>query len=157
MKVAFEFDPFDETGIDVPQDRRREAAEEVASYVRDSVLSFVGEGKSPVKGGHWKKSLSPDYKHEKKEFSSVLFANMEESGDMLDALETVVAGNGRVSLEIDGKEGDKADGHNNFSGKSKLPLREFIPKPKQTFRDEIWDGVRDILSEFARDSSGDSN
>lgn len=150
-KVAFEFDPFDMAGVKVPRSRKREAQEAVAEFVKDEVLKRVGDGSSPVEGGRWKRALSPEYKKRKAEFSSAGYANMELHGDMLDALEVVPTRGGKLSLQIEGKQAPKADGHNNHSGESSLPPREFIPKRNQTFKRDIQAGIRSILKEFEED------
>ena len=149
-KVAFEFDPFDELGIEPPKKKadRDEALARVAEVIKTEVLEYVAKGSSPVSGGPWKKSLSPEYKKLKQEESGVGFANMELSGDMLDALEVKKKSGTKLSLEIAGAEAPKADGHNNHSGESKLPERRFIPKDDETFKKPIWDDVRRILKEY---------
>lgn len=149
-KVAYEFDPFEELGIDPPKSAamRADALEAVAEYVKTAVLEYVGEGKSPVRGGPWKRSLSPEYRKLKAEESGVTIANMELSGDMLDALAVVRKRGNNLSLQIEGAEAPKADGHNNHSGDSKLPERRFIPKENETFRSDMWAEIRRILQEY---------
>lgn len=149
-RVAFEFDPFEVLGISPPKNKsdRDEALERVAELVQTSVLEYVGEAKSPVKGGPWKRSLSPAYKKIKAEESGSTVANMELTGDMLDALEVVRKRGTKLSLQIEGEEAPKADGHNNHSGDSPLPERRFIPKGRETLRDDIWRDVKRILQEY---------
>lgn len=147
-RVAFEFDPIAETGIRVPASRRSEALRDVADFVHESVLSNCGAGRTSVAAGAWKRGLSKEYKKRKAEESSVGFANMELHGDMLDALEVAIK-RGRLTLQIEGDQAPKADGHNNHSGDSALPLRQFIPRKDETLTREIWRGVRDILEEYA--------
>ncbi len=146
-KIAYKFDPEDLTGEDIPRGRVREAMQEIGEFVKEQVLSYVGDAKSPVSGGKWKRSLSKSYKEYKSEFSSSTIANMELTGSMLDALEVVSVG-GELELRIQGEEAAKADGHNNFSGSSNLPLREFIPKPSQTFKRDIIAGIRKIIQDY---------
>jgi hypothetical protein len=147
-KISYEFDPFELMGLPTPSSNVRLAKQELCEFILEEVLSHVGDGKSPVSGGKWKRSLSKDYKKKKSEISSSLFANMELQGDMLDSLECVINRAGNLELRIKGREAAKADGHNNHSGKSKLPPREFIPKPNQTFKRDIISGMRDIAEEF---------
>lgn len=151
MKVVYEFDPFELTGVDQPSSdsATRDALDEIADYVRTEILQYVGEGKSPVAGGSWKKSLSEEYKKIKEKISGTGFANMELTGEMLDALEAKVTSDGKIVVGwFGGKEADKADGHNNFSGKSNLPLRQSIPNNGETFRSDIVSGMRDIAQAF---------
>jgi hypothetical protein len=153
-KVIYEFKPFEDNGLDLPaRNARRDALEEIASYVRDEILQYVGEGKSPVSGGEWKKTLSPEYKKIKNEISGVKFANMELYGDMLDALDYKVKTDGTISIGwFGGEQAAKADGHNNFSGKSTLPVRQSIPKPGEVFKRDIVAGMKEIAKTFLEDN-----
>lgn len=147
-KVVYEFDPFD--GLEKPKSKKdtKEALKEIAEFVRDEILQYVGDAKSPVSGGKWKASLSPEYKELKKEISGSSVANMELYGDMLDALEAKVVGNKIKVGWFSGEQAAKADGHNNFSGESSLPTRQSIPKEGQTFKRDILQGIKAIAKEF---------
>jgi len=85
--------------------------------------------------------------------------NLELEGDMLDALTFETTSSGiTVGIFEDSGQADKADGHNNFSGKSKLPLRRFIPKSDEEFKGSINTGVRQILNRYKRaDDKGSSS
>lgn len=151
MKLTYEFDPFEEfKDLVVPKERRSEVMEEVAAYLKEQTLSYVGEGRSPVAGEGTFPKLSEDYKKKKSGLSSSPIANLELSGDMLDALD-FTAKRDKVVVSITGVQGDKADGHCNFSGNSELPQRRFIPNSQedQTYRREIMAGVREILERAA--------
>jgi hypothetical protein len=152
MRVVYEFDPFELSNSEKPRGAsRRDALNEIADYVKTEVLSYVSEGKSPVKGGEWKRSLSPEYKSIKEKISGSNFANMELTGDMLDALEARVTSRGTIQIGwFGGEQAAKADGHNNFSGNSTLPRRQSIPNADegQTFRPDILRGMREIAGEF---------
>ena len=146
----YTFNPF--KGSSVPQSNKEDAKSAIKQFVLESVLSYVGEGKSPVSGNGWKKSLAKDYLKYKKEFSSAGFANMELHGDMLDALDVVDDGDNLTLLVDDESQAGKSDGHNQhydrpFEG---FPKRRFIPKNKdgETFKREIESGIKDIISEF---------
>lgn len=150
-RIFFEFDPFKEVGMKVAKADRKDAKEEIANFVKEQVLSYVGEGKSPVSNGHWKRSLSPEYKKRKASESSSLFANMELTGEMLDSLDVVSKSGNKLSLEITGHDQvAKADGHNNFSGKSHLPERDFIPKDGETLKRPILDGIKEIIARYGK-------
>lgn len=147
-KVAFRFDPFALAGVEKPKGRINEAKREIAQMVLDKVLESCAAGKSPVSGGKWKRSLSKEYRDRKLAQGGNPFADMELTGDMLDSLEVVFSGS-ELELRIRGKEAGKADGHNNHSGKSPLPPREFIPKQDQTFKRDIIQEIQRIAREKA--------
>jgi hypothetical protein len=150
--ISYEFDPEEETGITVPKAQRREALERVAEYVKESMLSDIGEGKSPVAGEGAFPALSPAYKKVKGEKSSSVIPNLELEGDLLDSLEVEVTGSG-IRAAVSDAQAPKADGHCNFSGKSKLPRRRFMPGEGQTFNRKIMAGVKAILLEYSEDLS----
>lgn len=150
-KVWFEFNPFEATKKPPPKGTaRKEVLESIAYAVQDYILEKVSEGSSPVKGGRWKRSLSPEYRAKKQAQGGSSFADMELDGDMLDALEVEVRGN-RVWVGIsDREQAQKADGHNNHSGLSKLPPREFIPNPNDKsagFRPELMREIAQLIEE----------
>lgn len=149
VKIQFDFDPEEETGITIPRSKKGEALSRVADYVRESMLSSLGDGRSPVAGEGTFPALSKAYKKVKGDISSKVIPNLELHGDMLDSLE-VVEVRGKLRVKVGADQNDKADGHCNFSGKSKIPRRRFIPNAKegQTFNREILSGVKDILSEY---------
>lgn len=149
-KVAFEFDPFELTGVDAPKKARDKARamKEVAEFVQTEVLQYCAQSKSPVSGGGWKKSLSKEYKDRKLAAGGSSVADMELSGKMLDALEVAVKRGDKLSLQITGNQAPKADGHNNHSGDSHLPERLFIPKEGQSFKRDIVSGIKRILEEY---------
>lgn len=149
--VKFTFNPFEATGISVPFSEKKSALRTVSQFVLEQVLSKVGEATSPVtktgkSEGRKFPSLNPDYAKFKRKKRASPIANLELSGKMLDALRTNFTGN-RVTLEIKGKQAGKADGHNDHSGKSTLPLRRFIPKKNETFTSDILSGIAKILRE----------
>lgn len=154
-KIYFEFDPFELAGVDEPIEGGDQIREDLANLIREEVLAAVGNSRSPVAGESWKATLSPGYKKFKKKYSSVLRANMELHGDMLDAMECVVNGDGNLELRIIGKnEAAKADGHNNHSGESSLPQRRFIPDDGQTFKAGILSKMRAIIAGGSASADG---
>lgn len=155
-KVVFEFDPFELLGLDAPKGRtKREALEEIAEYTKDELLQFYGEGKSPASGGEWKKTLSPKYKEIKKEISSSGIANMELSGDMLDALDWQISG-GKIRIGwFDSTEAAKAEGHQTgYAGHPTIkngPKRQLLPDQGGNFKPTIRSGMKAIAKEFMPD------
>lgn len=145
--VFFEFDPFEDLGLDPPQDPT-DALAEIADYVKTEILLFVGQGESPVEGGDWKRSLSPEYKKIKEKISGATFANLELTGDMLDSLEAKVV-DGKIQVGIwDQSQVPKAYNHN--VGDT-LPRRQFIPEQGQGFVSSIQQGMKDIAESFMDD------
>lgn len=154
-KVVFEFDPFEMAGVEPPSGRRdrREAMKEIAEFVRDEMLQYFGEGKSPVASGEWKKSLSAAYKQRKSNESGVSYANMELSGDLLDALDYKIGSDGTIVIGwFDAENAAKAEGHQTgYEGHPTIkdgPRRQLLPDENQNFRRNIVQGMRDIASEF---------
>ena len=132
---------------DVPRSDRPDTLDEIGQYLVEAILSDVGEAKSPVTGRAFPK-LSAAYKKIKAHESSADIANLELTGEMLDSLTYKVVGS-RVQIGIWGDQAPKADGHNNFSGDSKLPRRAFIPDKDrgESFRPDIRDEVQTIIDE----------
>lgn len=151
MKVNFTFDPFEMFDLPRPKTKadRQAALEEIGEYVRTEILQYVGDGKSPVSGGAFKKSLSPEYKKIKDKISSADFANLELTGDMLDALEFRVEGN-KIKIGVfDPTQIPKAYNHN--VGDT-LPQRQFIPEQGEKFKSPIEKGMREIAESFVDES-----
>jgi len=147
-EIFYEFDPFELTDTEKPSENLSDAVEDIKNFVLDSVLDSVGEARSPVSGYGKFKGLNKDYKKIKGKQSSSVIANLELTGDMLDALE-VVEVKDRLRIRIKGSESGKADGHNNHSGKSRLPTRRFIPGSGETFKRDIISGIKEIVGEYA--------
>lgn len=74
---------------------------------------------------------------------------------MLDALEFRTTTGGIEVGIFDSSEVPKADGHNNFSGDSKLPKRRFIPEKNQSFRPIIESGIEAVLDRYRTDVDSD--
>ena len=147
-KVDYVFNPFEAVGKTPPKnlEKRDAILADVAEAVQDYILERVSRVSSPVSGGAWKKTLNKDYRQQKIKEGASPIANMELSGEMLNALKAVPVGN-RIRVGIEGSQAGKADGHNNFSNKSKLPLREFIPKKGQKFKRDLLSDIRGIIAD----------
>lgn len=154
--LRYVFNPLE--GINIKQQDKGEALEQIGDFVLDQVLEAVSEGRSPVKFQRWKKELTEDYASRKSEVSSEGIANMELFGDMLDAVKVRIFDRNKLALEITGKQAEKADGHNKLTGRTNKTLqtkRRFIPGAKQTFKGDIMQGIRDIAFEF-EDTDGET-
>jgi hypothetical protein len=146
-KVEFIFDPFEASGETIPDAAsKRDVLDEISDYVKESILDSVGSQQSPVKGYAWPK-LSTKYKKWKEGEGNPGVADLVFSGDLLDALQVKKTRDGKIRVIIEGSQAPKADGHNNHTGESALPLRRFIPNEKDgdTFKADILDGIAQII------------
>jgi hypothetical protein len=150
MKVKFDFKPSDFLeGIRIKSKDKKRILEDIGDIVLTEVTSMVGSGISPVTGRKFKK-LSKEYIEKKKEEGGTILggggSNLELTGDMLQSLFVEVKDN-KITLTVSDSEQGKADGHNNFSGKSSLPERKFIPNEKngETFIPKIRKAIKDYL------------
>jgi len=126
---------------------------EVGEYLVEQTLIAVSEAASPVSGEKWKKTLSPEYRDQKRDDGRGTTANMENRGDMLDALSFKPTSKG-VEIGVFGHgEAKKADGHNNFSGDSELPQRRFIPAEGQNYKMKIEAEVNKIINDVIADET----
>lgn len=107
--------------------------------------------KSPVTGKGFK-PLSKSYAAYKKATGADAVPNLEDSGDMLGALDFKSTPSG-LEIGVYGSEAPKADGHNNLSGKSRIPERRFIPDVGESFRPQIRDEIQEIVDEVLAESA----
>jgi len=131
---------------DIPRDRRKQAKEEVGEFVVGEILRYVSSGNSPVSGRGKFQRLQSGYAD--KEKGGLRTANLELDGDMLDALQARNTVDGIKVGIFKSSQVPKADGHNDFSGESKLPTRRFIPDGGEGFKRSINSGVKQILEQY---------
>ncbi len=125
--------------------QKNKIKQEAGEIVIDHILSTVSKAKSPIKGAAWE-ALSADYKKLKKSAGRGTKANMEFSGDMLDELKNKNTKEG-FRIQIKGREAPKADGHNNFSGKSILKTRKFLPGEGDEFNGKVDRDIDSIIAD----------
>lgn len=125
--------------------KRKQIESEVKDIVLTEVIEKIGEGVSPVTGRKFKK-LSKDYLIKKEELGGTPEANLELFGDLKNSLRVKKKGD-ELILTVLSDQQPKADGHNNFSGKSSLPERKFIPNAKkgETFSRDIRDTIKSFI------------
>lgn len=131
----------------VPKSKRRAVARDVGEFLKEQTLLSLASAKSPVSRAPYKSTLSKDYREEKIKAGRGGRANMEFEGDMLDSLEYKVTDNGLRIGHFDASQAPKADGHNNFSGRSTLPKRQYLPEESQKYKADIDREVRRIIAE----------
>lgn len=151
-KYGFTFDPFKLTGVRVPPENRDRALEAVGNYLLETSLMEIGNGRSPVAGGPWKRGLTKEYRERKSDESSTTIANLELSGDLLDALDVKKASSNRLFYGVEGDQAGKAEGNNigtyGTQTADDAKARRFIPVDGETFRPSIIAGMREVLEEF---------
>lgn len=136
--------------IDAPADVK----EEIGEYLVEQILASTAESKSPIAGYGKFPALSKQYKEEKEESGRAGVPNLDFDGDMLSSLTYEVTEEG-IKIGIFGDQAPKADGHNNFSGESSLPLRRFLPDAGESFRKEIDAEVEAILADKAVEAAAE--
>lgn len=130
--------------IDAPNDTK----EQIGEYLVEQILAATAESKSPVAGYGKFPALSAKYKEKKEESGRSGVPNLDYEGDMLGELNYEITDEG-IKIGIFGEQAPKADGHNNFSGESQLPLRRFIPDVGEDFNKSISFEIEAILAESA--------
>ncbi len=118
---------------------------EIGNYLIDSILKKVAQAKSPLQGEKFD-PLSTKYRKFKQADGRGGAANLEFTGRMLENLEYKPK-DGNIELGVYGLTAPRADGHNNFSGKSKLPKRRFIPASGDKFKSDIAKRIDEIIRE----------
>jgi hypothetical protein len=121
--------------------------EEVGSYLVEQTLASMEEKKSPVQGAPSFKPLSKKYRLRKIDQVGSGDANLEFDGIMKDETDFIPSDTG-IDLGVFGERAGAADGHNNLSGKSNLPLRQFIPDVGQKYKANIVREVDRIIADI---------
>lgn len=127
-----------------------ELLDQIGELLVEQVLSSVADSTSPITGRSFK-GLSEEYKALKKAETGSSEANLDLTGEMLSSLDYKVKGN-TIEIGVFGEDAGKADGHNNFSGKSKLPTRQFLPKEGQLFTSSINKLLQETIDSFKADN-----
>jgi hypothetical protein len=149
MKVTYRLD-IKELLQGVPISERESAKEEIANTLIESILGDMNEGRSSVSGQKWGR-LSDGYA--KKMKGGDRLSDMYLKGDMQEALSYKISGNKIEFGWFGGEQAKKADGHNNFSGESQLPLRQSIPQEDEEVRPGIIRRLKDVVKEYYNEES----
>jgi len=128
----------------VPRGELTDLKNEIAELIVDEIKINLAKGESPVSGEAFK-SLSKKYADKEKNGNRKPNLNLE--GDLWDSIEAKFDGNKLLVGVFDANEVPKADGHNNFSGESKLPKRRFIPDEDQNFKPSIMRKINILIDE----------
>ena len=119
-----------------------QAKDLAADMIVAAILADSSNQRSSVTGNRWKSLTSKEYI--KLKGSST--ANLRLQGDMMGSLKSKrrTGDNIEVGIFKSNQQG-KADGHNNLSGLSALPRRQFIPDEDEEFRSGIIKEVNSAL------------
>lgn len=135
----------------VPKSDQDELKSRIGELLVEQILETVADARTPIEGGEYKRTLSKEYGKFKTEETGSNKANLDLTGEMLSSLDYKIEGN-KIKLGIfDAIEAPKADGHNNFSGESKLPTRQFLPKEGQDFKSNIRELLKDTVAAYKAD------
>lgn len=127
--------------------------EEVGEYLVEQTLASMGGKKSPIAGAPSFPPLSKNYKKRKLQEVGSGEANLEFDGQMKDEIDYERTPDG-IKIGVFGDRAGAADGHNNLSGKSQLPRRQFLPDEGQTYKANISREVDRIVADIVAEQSG---
>lgn len=143
-KTASEIDLFSD--VKLSQSSKSELRSKVGDFLVEQILDYTGNKTSPIKGQGSYKGLSRQYRKYKKSLARGDEPNLELFGDMKDAIAWRETSKG-VEVGVYGSEAPKADGHNNFSGESRIPTRQFLPEEGQDFKRRVTTEIEKMLKE----------
>jgi len=133
---------------------KKKIKRDVGDLLVEHTLDSLASATTPVAGAAFKKTLSKDYKKRKASAGLGTKANLEFTGSMTEKLTYKQTDTGIEIGVFKDKDAAKADGHNNFSGQSKLPRRKFLPQEGDQYKSTIKQQVEDIIFEhIALDTS----
>ena len=128
----------------IPNREQTKIKKDVGEFLVEQILQYVAEQGSPIAGEPWPK-LSPEYKKKKKAEGLSPVANLEASGELLDALTFKTTEDG-LEIGFFNDQAWKADGHVKFSGlQNNTPQRRFLPAEGQSFKADIQKEVERIV------------
>lgn len=137
----------------LPKKVQSDVKKRVGEYLIESTLDSISKRNSPISGASFKKSLSKEYAKYKAKNGLPPLANLEFEGDLLDSLRFKSGKDSKIRIgHFKSSEAPKADGHNNFSGDSKLPERRYLPKKDDQYKRNIISDVDDIIKQAYAES-----
>lgn len=139
-------------GLSLKKSIKSRIQEEVGSFLVEQTLASMGEKKSPIQGAPNFKPLSKIYKKRKLSEVGSGEANLEFEGTLKDEIDFKTSDTG-ITIGVFGDRAGAADGHNNLSGKSNLPLRQFIPDIGQQYKKSIKIEVDRIIADIVAEES----
>lgn len=138
-------------GVRLPRAVKRDVAQVAGELILDSIKSDLDKRKSSVDGSNFQK-LNKDYAKMKRAAGLRGVPDLQLTSQMIDELDANVTGAGLLNVGVFGSSAPRADGHNNLSGKSSLPLRQSLPKEGEGFRSGIQRELQAIVNEAVADN-----
>jgi len=136
----------------VPKSDQNDVKNQVGEFLVEQILKSVSQAKSPVVGESWPK-LSKEYRKRKEAEGGSGVADMELTGELLNALDFKTNSDG-VEIGFFGEQAWKADGHLKFSGKeNNTPQRRFLPEEGQKFKADIQSEIEKIILDATASAS----
>lgn len=126
---------------------REDALDQIGEFLVEQTIVNAAESASIVKGEKIPALTSKIYKLKKRAEVGNATANLELSGEMLDSVDYDRAGT-RLTIGVFGEAALRADGHNNFSGKSSLPRRRIFPGEGQEYKSGIEREISRIIADY---------
>jgi hypothetical protein len=132
-------------GVSLSEASKQKVSREVGSYLANEIDNALSAQGSTVSGENFS-SLSKEYASIKRSLGLRAVPNLELTGALRDALSSRETSEGVDVGFFNSREAQKADGHNNFSGLSRLPKRRFLPYTDQSFKRNISQNIEQILA-----------
>lgn len=130
---------------------RSDAIAEIGEFLVEQTLVNAAESTSLVKGEVIPALTSKPYKLKKRDEVGNAKANLELSGEMMDSVDFRSSGQS-ITIGVFGDAALRADGHNNFSGKSGLPRRRIFPDEGQEYKQSVKREIDRIVSDYKSNS-----
>lgn len=130
--------------------QKKEVLDQIGELLVEQILSACADSTSPITGRAFKK-LSKDYAKLKMDEVGSTDPNLDLTGEMLGSLDYHVNGD-EIEIGVFGSDAPKADGHNNFSGKSNLPERRFLPGEGEKFTGDVMSLIDDTIQSYKADN-----
>lgn len=140
----------------IPRKDRKKAAKKIADLIRNQILDYTAQARSPVQGGQYTSNLTNDkYREFKKKTKKTTKADLRLKESMLNSLKSRVSGS-KITIEIKGSKQDvlKASGHNkgDYNGGVK---RQFLPDDSkgESLKNPIQRKIKSILESYQVDDA----
>lgn len=131
---------------------KKDALREIGEYLVEQTLVNAAESNSIVRGENIPALKDKNYKALKKLEVGNTKANLELTGRLLDSVDYKLISDSELKIGVFGKEAPKADGHNNFSGKSLLPQRRIFPGKDQGYIKSVNNEILAIIADKKAES-----